>query len=560
MLSPIRQNDQPGGLKEASESSTDSMLTSMVKKNEDHQFVDLLSEFGCCGKTLITGCFAIGYFASFFVCPITGPFALSFGIKSMIRLLFYQNKWIELLENFQDKNSIEVEGKIVEVSKTSDPITDFITYSVGIEYNGSSDECIQKIFDTQSNPSNKELYDFANSNGGDDEKLLSIAIMLVPGEPYSGTPALLIKRKLADYTLWKNVIHPVLIFLCLYAYFAGAWYFAALVDERFGYYERYAYYFHLVMGIACSSPLLMFPYVYFYDKKVYSQRLSGLATDPAKLETESDTIRKLWNYLGPTFPRKMYALLFPPGLFIMLVEGLIYGGLGGWLFLWAFAQMRNKITDRKRELLQSLMNSGFFVTGSIISRRVSGKNNSHFIKYRYEAPTGDVVEREIASNQGGPLLDIRVLDGFPKSGMPIKEIEEALSSNRCAAWIGLPLAMIAGLIFYVCLYWVLFMMDSKPTVYDVFNYAVEHVIPLVLVYPQLSVLTNVWYRRYVHDFLNAGIIVVPSPGSLEPNGLTSDLPNRRNQRHKNRGRKSEYSVTVSALSESTIATELKELV
>ena len=526
MIKPsMRQNDQPGGLKEASESSTDSMPTSMEKEKEDQRF-DPLSEFGCCGKTLIAMCSFIGCFPSFIICPFIGPFALIFGIKSMIRLLFYQNKWIEFLENFKEENSIEVEGKIVEVSKTSDPITDLITYSVGIEYNGSSvssssekgsDECIQKIFDTQSNPSNKELYDFAKSNGDDDEKRLSIAIMLVPGEPYSGTPALLIKRKLADYTLWKNVIHPVIIFLGLSSYFAGAWYFAAIVAEM----RETNNDFLLMMGIACSTPPWMFPLLYFYEQEIYSHRLSGLATDPAKLETESDTIRKLWNNLGPTFPRKMYALLFPSGLLIMFVVSAIFGGFGGCLFLWAFAQMRNKITDRKRELLQSLMNSGFFVTESVISKRHSGTSQGgglYFIKYRYEAPTGDVVEREIVSKylyQGGTWLDIRVLHGFPKSGTPIKEIEEALSSNYCAAWIGLPLAMIAGPIVYVSLAWVVYMMDSKNTVYDVFIFAVVLVIGLVLVYPQLNVLTNVWYRRYAHDFLNAGLIVVQSPGSLE---------------------------------------------
>jgi hypothetical protein len=476
-------------------------------------FVHLCSILGLCVGIII------GYFV--------GALGALVGLKSLIQCALYQQEWMTSYMT----SAVRVSGTIVNTRIIVDPMTDFITYSVTVEYDGSivSDSAdndnvnssnehhqeplplVRKTFDTKSYPSCRDLYE---SIAGNEKDSATIEIMLTPGAPQSGTPTLVIERKFRDFVTWHHVVCPLTAILGLVVYFVSVW--------GFGFFFVFVVYqedWLLLMSIAVLAVVLMAPLAYYNQKDRHEKRRVALALDPCTLETEVDYWRRFYHFLGPTLHRKVYKVLFVIGIIGMFVLALLPGLLCGLYLLgcWGGRSQGKK----KRKFFQDFECNADLVSGLIVSRRaVSGEPDERdiipYVTFRYDAPCGARVEKEIQSKtlchcSIDAAIEVRVLEEYPRSGMPVQELADELNGSCCANWVGLPFGMAVGTAGYFGFPWLVFDFPGM-TPLGVFVWLLLLATALGAVLPQWCVLDKVTFQTFVHKFLKeSGTVIVPCP-------------------------------------------------
>jgi hypothetical protein len=469
----------------------------------------------------------VGYFVSY-VSFVVGSVAAAVGLNCLIQRALYQGEWMDRLECYMT-SAVRVSGAIADKSIAVDPFTGYITYSVTVEYDGSivagyldddgsnaneqeRFQLVRRTFDTKSYPLCRDLYEHINIVGNQKDSA-NIEIMLSPGAPLSGTPTRMMERKFRDFFIWHHVMCPLAAIVGPVIYLVGAWEYASLVSE-------FPQDVLFVMSIALLALVLMVPLTYFQKKDSHEKKISSLALDPSTLVTEIDSWRRFHQFLGPTLHRKMYAVLFVIGIFSMFVMAGP-GALFGYMLAWSWI-LWSSVMDRKRKFLQAFQRNADLVSAFILSRRVSSSNDSrnhtYYVTFRYAAPCGAVVEKEVCSEalyhqNNNVAMEVRVLKHYPRSGIPVQNLTDELNSSCCTSWIGLPVSMVVGSAGYFGISWLLYIMEGDDmTALGVLGWLLLLLTALSAVLPQGYVLCKVTFQRFVSQFLKeAGTVVVPCP-------------------------------------------------
>jgi hypothetical protein len=475
----------------------------------------LMRDLSCVTRFFVILCYFLGFMMSF-VSFVFGALAAMIGLNSLIQRILYQGEWMDRLIGYME-SAVRVSGTIVNKSITVDPLTDYISYSVTVEYDGSivsqsADNerllLVRKTFDTKSYPSCQDLYEYSV---GTQQDSATIEIMLTPGEPQSGTPTRMMERKFRDFVFCHHIVYPPAAIISLLVYFIAAWeYVSIFVSDQLQVVL-------LIMSLALLALVLMAPLLFFVRKDHHEKRVVSLALDPSSLETEFDSWRRFYQFLGPTLLRKLYAVLFVIGIFSMFVAAA-HGALFGYMLAWSWIR-RSTVMDQKMKLLQAFQWNADLVSGFIRSRRKSSSQDTtaYYVTFRYDAPCGAVIEKEVQSvalyhQKKNAAVEVRVLEQYPRSGIAVLTLRDELHGSFCASWVGLPLAMAVGSAGYFGISWLIYMYEEEATRMGVLEWLLLLFTALNAILPQGHVLSRVAYERFVSQRLKeSGTVVVPCP-------------------------------------------------
>jgi hypothetical protein len=445
-----------------------------------------------------------------------GCAAAIIGLRSLIQVVFYQRDWMERFRSYEE-SAVQVEGRIVNKSKTEDNITHCITYSVTIEYDGSivssslkEEMLVQKTFDTASLAA-KELYELASF-----AHLPSVEMKLAPGQPNSGVPALLLRRKQTDFYFWAECGHPCGMVSGISLYLLAALWSGGMFD-----------WVPFCLTVALAFLLLILPLLLFYAKHRHEWRLEKLMVNPMTIETETDPFRTFWVALGPTAFKKTAALMFAAGMFVMFVFS-IFG------FAFGIAGLFTLINSlvywpRKKKFFQSFRENIISVPGTLTKQfALRGKYaaRKYFVTYQYDAPNDTVmkatiqsegVHKEFVGEQGNRSIDVLLLKGHPKSGIPAIELDNAMATPSCCAlWIGRPLGILAGFGGYIGFAYYLYGSGQNWTTRECMDFAAILLAGLLMVAPQLYIWSKNLCQRDIQFFLERAKFLSPeNPTSID---------------------------------------------
>jgi hypothetical protein len=447
-------------------------------------------------RRLLLGAYIIGFFLGY-ISWIIGAVLAAWGMQSLIRVVRHRRGWLQFLEVSYRRKLTSTRGGVVAKSKTIDPWTQDVSYSVTIEYTMPSSSKQQIIISkTLEGPVAQAVYE-------DYQEGKSIKLTVVQGQPKSAIPQYLLRDKVQQSRVWAHYIDVALAFVFLHIYVFGAlayaW-FAATEPQMFWF----------LVAFALLSPFLMAPYIIVEQSVRHRQRLQDLTTDPSKFVTELEFLRNAWQNLGPNWRRKVWAVLFPLGVLGMIFTTNL-GFLPACVGIWTFMHLQGSIPTR-REFLESFRKQAKRVQGTIISRR-RGQTATDLVTIRYTAPTGERVQKEVMSRalrheMEDTLVDVMVLPDHPKFGYPKDQLEQDI--NKSYDTLQLQVVCALSLVGWLVYIWTLFQDQDFWDWQEVVIWLLFVGVGPLVVLPQAYVLRRVRHRNLMMQVFGNGTIVQDS--------------------------------------------------
>jgi uncharacterized membrane protein YbaN (DUF454 family) len=464
--------------------------------------------------------FAVGFLVAYISWIVGAIFAL-IGTQSLIRSLRHRRQWLQALEQHARRSTVKTQGRIQQKIKVVDAITDDVSFQVTMEYTAVVDGFRKPTTKTLTGLAARALY-----QDNDVQEGQSISLQMIPGKRLSAIPTTLWNYKLQDCLLWTIYLDGAIAFVGLHTYLLGALAYAWLVSHG----DMPA--FWLMVCLAVVSPILMGPYIVVEQQVRHRQRMEHLSNDPVALTSELDVLRNLWHALGPTLPRKLYALLFALG-FLEMISVAAIGVVPGCLAVGTFTLLASTTVRTKREFWERFSEHAKRVEGSLLVRHSThvvpeqrAQQQLYLVTFRYTAPTGDFVEKEISSKELYGLylkqekefgskrstaasfpIDILVLPDQPLSGYPADLVAKDLANS----WTLTKLQVVAffSIMGYLIACWITLMDDLyENLVEDVVLFGVVVLIGPIMMLPQASVMHRVRYKKLIVERLRSGCIIV----------------------------------------------------
>lgn len=459
-----------------------------------------------------------------YVSFIVGVVASFHGLQSLVQVLRYRWSFLQKLEwhaaNAKRKAFI-TKAVVVDKKKMVDPITSEWKYKIVLKYQADKNRECESYLVIQS-----DEYPIATSEIVRDCPSEGFAVPLHVMDGKVVIPTELYRDRIYDLQIWAKWVDPIVSVLGIFIYLFLAFLYSELVTFS-------SQGFHMVMGMAILSMVLMTPYIVLDVRVRHKQRLDKLENNPLAVVTEFEKIRNLWLRLGPTLSQKLRPFLFAAGLLAMAVFSSI-GIIPGCWVVWSVTKWTDAKITSQRESLLRLFQRAAKVKGYMVDCFLPefGEHKKPSVTIRYTAPNGQKVEKKLEhenltmkyyqhkmqnnkvsgddSNPPSLPMDILVLLDYPCSGYPEKNIVEA--------WSRLKLQIIS----FTCLFFYLlcFTMEYDgwlPLYYDIENEVLDCLVndmiifwapafvPLMFMLPQTYSFHRNQYRRLLNDIFETGI-------------------------------------------------------
>ena len=297
---------------------------------------------------------------SFLVFTITfgiGVF-LPFAIEMALDQLFFDPQWQRQLK---EQSWERTTGTITSREKMTDPNTDQVTYKVVIAYftvggssskeemgdNGNKDimtdssknetrkgssqtETFEKIYESVTVAA-PQLYRWLGR---------TITLEYLTDRPRTAIPSILLKRKQRDFRIYDRILALFFAIIVPCNYLFLCWFVAYIHTKTF---ESDGMTWTLFFGPLAATAML--PRAYTRCQTEHAGRKVVMEEyDLAATRSRMDLLRYKFDWLGPSYWRKLYTVMFPFGALFVIANGFLFGGIFGIVGL---ALLGNAMTTTK---------------------------------------------------------------------------------------------------------------------------------------------------------------------------------------------------------------------
>jgi hypothetical protein len=463
--------------------------------------------------------FLMGY-----VSFIVGVVGALHGIRSLIQIMRHRRRWLSLLKQHDaqaNDPSSAIPAMVIQKRRMRDPITGSILYKVLLNYQMKSEEEENRFLTltTDDAPYAARSVYYDSPDEGKYTKIYLVRGKAIPTDYY--------QDKISDLQVWAKFVDPCIVFIGLYAYFFLAWLYVQIASTS-------TQSFIILSVLSILSPLLMTPYLILETRIRHQNRLEALCNNPIQVISDFDRLRNIWHSLGPTLVHKLYPILFAVGLLGMAVFSNI-GILPGCWSVYTLTQWTDMMISRQREILVESLRLSKKVTGQLIDCHIPGigQPNTYSVIFRYTAPTGEIVEKNMENERlyfeflkrnersddetiTGILkpvsVDVLVSPNTPTSGYPEMEISETW--RTCKTQTVSILSMTLYVMWYLIQY-----DDWLPIYFPIENDLLDYLVNDILVFwipglasicfmmPQAYIFHRSRYRKLLADIFEEGKVI-----------------------------------------------------
>ena len=389
-------------------------------------------------RLVLVSC-VVGFFLGYLSWIVGSIFAME-ALRSLIRILRHRSAWLTKVSSSSSKRYWKTtRATVLAKDKKIDNLTESESYRVTIQYKASEPDndyqnhnnTIEKMFE---GAAGRDLYDQVLEGE-------SIKVKVGTKHPRAMIPTILFHRKRRESLYWARYFDLGIAIAGSHLYLFGALTYCRMASVSFALSsdnpESSSSVFGVLVALSILSPILMTPYLILEQRDRHQRRMQLWSEDPALLVTELEAIRSLWYRLGPTWKRKVYAVMLVLGV-VEIVFFMDLGILPGCLAVWTCAQLCSVVPTRREFLETSYRHQAHTVTGQIVGRHTRQKQSQYFVRIRYPVPSNasKAVEKEIQVPKDlydgyapGDNLEVLVLPDRVYSGYPRDKLTRELSTG-----------------------------------------------------------------------------------------------------------------------------------
>eukprot|EP00979_Chaetoceros_neogracilis_P006959 scaffold1418_cov242-Chaetoceros_neogracile.AAC.2 len=428
---------------------------------EHAQFVrrNIFDDWNRCSKFFTVVAAFIGINITF-ACGLIGVgiWPAVFAVKAMLRIFMRNEEWLIRWQSMETSGII-MNGTVVSREHEINEITGFHTYSVTMNYDGSIVTDDKKVAPMPSSASTtntkcfdsltdgaKEIYEFTKFG-------TIVPLHVLHGHPNAAIPSNVLKRKIADIHFWTKYGDPFIAVWGMVVYFMCAELYLKLIELDEGFTMIYR-------AASIGGVLLMSPCLYAHTRFQFKEDQQKFLEEPASILTQTDVFRIIWHKLGPTGWKKACLFAFIPGLSLVLILGVVFGGLFALLGVWGIVYTI-KFGPKWEAFLQDLKKDSIIAHGVVIERntflshRGQSETSIHEVKARYSVapPNGIGYYTVVTTTDSKPAylrcslhgnVDLYVNPETPRSGIIDSDFKDMMFQARRWKFL-VPLLSVFGL-------------------------------------------------------------------------------------------------------------------
>eukprot|EP00979_Chaetoceros_neogracilis_P008467 scaffold1886_cov157-Chaetoceros_neogracile.AAC.3 len=423
---------------------------------------NVFENWNCCSEFFTYLAAFIGFIITYACGFMVGVFPAILAVKAMLRILMRNEEWLKRWQSMETSGII-MNGTVVSREHEINEITGFHTYSVTMNYDGSIVTDDKKVAPIPSSTSTtntkcfdsltdgaKEIYEFTKFG-------TIVPLHVLHGHPNAAIPSNVLKRKIADIHFWTKYGDPFIAVWGMVVYFMCAELFLKTIELNEGF-EVDEGFTMIYRAASIGGVLLMSPCLYAHTRFQFKEDQQKFLEEPASILTQTDVFRIIWHKLGPTGWKKACLFAFIPGLSLVLILGVVFGGLLALEGVWGMVYTL-KFGPKWEAFLQDLKKDSIIAHGVVIERNTFLSRSETMIpevKARYSvAPPNGIGYYTVVTTTDSKSsylrcslhgnVDLYVNPETPRSGIIDSDFKDMMFQARLWNWFLAPLDSVFGL-------------------------------------------------------------------------------------------------------------------